>query len=58
VRDRLFGKLGVALRQTGRLDEAIAEFTEAVRLRPSLDQAQSNLRAALAARGGTRPTTP
>src|SRR2546425_9971881 len=37
------GKLGVALAQQGRLDEAIAEVSKALRLRPTHAPSDSNL---------------
>jgi hypothetical protein len=40
--------LGVVLARTGKRDEAIAEFTEAVRLRPAYADAHNNLGLALA----------
>ena len=49
--------LGVALRETGRLDEAIASFEEALHRDPPLHQARNNLGVALADRAGwTRPS--
>ncbi len=43
--------LGLQLRLQGRLDEAIARFSEAVRISPSFAGAQNNLGEALLARG-------
>ncbi|MBZ5638125.1 MAG: tetratricopeptide repeat protein [Acidobacteriia bacterium] len=44
--------LGAALAREGRSDEALAHYTEAVRLKPDDATAQYDLGAALAARGG------
>ncbi len=45
--------LGVILAQRGQMSEAIAQFTEAVRLRPDLVVAQRNLAMTLAGQGRT-----
>src|SRR3989440_11659736 len=44
-------KLGVALAQQGRLDEAIAEFSKALQLHPTYTSAYSNLANAYHAKG-------
>jgi len=44
-------KLGVALAQQGRLDEAIAEFSKALQLQPTYAPAYSNLGNAYRAKG-------
>jgi len=43
--------LGQILRQQGRLDEAVAHFTEAVRIKPGSPEAHRNLRLALSDQG-------
>lgn len=46
--------LGIALGSDGRLDEAIDEFRAALGIDPSFDEAEANLKAALAARQSLR----
>ena len=43
--------LGIALRDQGKLDEAIAEYRKAIRLKPDLAEAHHNLGIALASQG-------
>jgi Flp pilus assembly protein TadD len=43
--------LGISLGESGRLDEAIASFREAVRLKPDFARAHFNLGVALYRRG-------
>jgi Tfp pilus assembly protein PilF len=43
----IHNNLGVAFARQGKLDEAIVHFREALRLRPSYEQAQLNLQIAL-----------
>jgi Flp pilus assembly protein TadD len=47
----IHNNLGGALVAAGRLDEAEAHFSEALRLRPDFDQARENLRRLRALRG-------
>ena len=44
-------RLGVALKAQGKREEAIAEFREAIRLKPDYAEAHYNLGLALAAQG-------
>jgi Flp pilus assembly protein TadD len=50
---RAHGTLGMALSDLGRIDEAIAQYTEALRIDPGLTDVHVNLANALAARGNT-----
>jgi tetratricopeptide (TPR) repeat protein len=48
---RVHNNLGLALYEQGRLDQAINEYFEALRLNPTYPQAHNNLGTALAAKG-------
>jgi len=43
----LHNDLGIALAETGRLPEAIAEFRQALRLKPDFEDAKANLARAI-----------
>jgi len=47
--------LGQLLASLGRLDEAIAQFSEALRIKPDFDAARMHLETTLARRGGSSP---
>jgi tetratricopeptide (TPR) repeat protein len=47
----LFSDLGLALARQGRIDEAIAKYSEALRLKPDFPEAHLNLGLALAGQG-------
>jgi len=46
--------MGVILARTGRLDEAIAHFREALRVKPDFKEAEYNLKVATAQKASSR----
>jgi tetratricopeptide (TPR) repeat protein len=47
----IFSNLGLALADQGRIDEAVAQYSEALRLKPDYPEAHNNLGLALAGQG-------